>query len=241
MALNTNVPLRVVGGTTAAIGATTGNVRQVVADTDKQTLVLMDGTNPGGHPMAKEIRKIIAGTPNVKINNGAEADLSGDVTVTVLPGAIPGKIELVENPAGVDPGQYLKFNYTNAQGETAFYLVNLTTLVDIYTAGDYITVTDNVVAVNRNALVPAIVKPNMGLTYATGQIYVILDENSPLKFVNGKVSLSLDDIVDTGPDSLLKIENGKITLKSVVSADADNILQPGSDKLAYMPGDLGTL
>lgn len=225
MAQNTTVPQRIVGGNTAAISATAGAARQLMADTEKQTVVLMDGVTPGGHPMVPEVRKVVAGTPNVKINGGTEGDLSGDITINVLPGAIPGVIELVTDPEGQPAGKYLKFNYTNDQGEAAFYLVNMSDLIDTYTAGNGIVLVGNQIRVNPKTLPPVILKPAGGLEGDA----------------QGLISVKLEDIVDTGTDSLLKIENGKITLKSVVSADADNILQPGSDKLAYMPGDLGTL
>lgn len=225
MALNTKVPLRVVGGTTAAIGATTGSPRQLIADTDKQTVVLMDGATPGGHPMVPEKRKVIAGTPNVKINGSTEGDLSGDITVTVLPGSVPGKIELVTDPEGVDAGKYLKFNYTDDKGEEAFYLVNVTDLVDTYTGGSGIVLVGNQIRVNPKTLPPVILLPGGGL-----------QGNA-----QGLLSVKLEDIVDPSEDNLLKIVDGKLTLKGVVSADADNILKAGSDKLAYMPGDQGTL
>lgn len=242
MAMTTPVPSCILGGTSSAIAATAGNAKQLAADLTKQTIVLFDGIKPGGHPMAKEAVKVKAGTPNVKINGGTEGDLSGDITITMIPGSIPGAISLVENPEGQEPGQYLKFEYTDADGEAQAYYVNLTVLVDTYTPGDYVSITDGVVAVNRNTLVPAIVKANGGLTYATGQIMLNLDENSPLKIVNGKLTVDLTGLIDTGPDSLLELtDDGKVTLKSVVSTDADNILAAGTDKLAYLPGDLGDL
>lgn len=242
MAINTPVPLCLIGGTTSAIAATAGNSKQVAADLDKNTLVLFDGSTLGGHAMAKEAVKIKAGTPNVKINGGTEDNLSGDITITMIPGSIPGAISLVENPEGQTPGQYLKFEYTDADGNPGAYYVNLTVLVDTYTAGDYVSITDGAVSVDRNKLVPAIVKAGGGLTYATGQILLNLDENSPLKIVNNKLTVDLTSLIDTGPDSLLELtDDGKVTLKSVVSTDTDNILAAGTDKLAYLPGDQGNL
>lgn len=225
MALNTNVPQRIVGGTTSAIAATAGVPKQLAADLDKNTVVLFDGTTMGGHAMAKEAIKVIAGTPNVKVNGGTEANLSGDVTITMIPGAIPGSIQLVTDPEGQPAGKYLKFNYTNDQGEAAFYLVDLTDLVDTYTAGNGIVIVGNQIRVNPKTLPPVIIKPNGGLQGDA----------------QGLLSVKLEDIVDTGDGSLLEIVDGKITLKSVVSTDADNIIKSGSDNKAFMPGDLGTL
>lgn len=242
MAMNTPVPFCVLGGTSSAIAATAGNAKQLAADLTKQTLVLFDGIKPGGHPLAKEAIKVKAGTPNVKINGGTEGDLSGDITITMIPGSIPGSITLVENPEGQEPGQYLKFEYTDADGNPGAYYVNLTVLVDTFTPGDYVSITDGVVAVDRNKLVPAIVKAGGGLTYATGQLLINLDPNSSLKIVDGKLTVDLTSLIDTGPDSLLELTaDGKVTLKGVVSTDSDNILSAGTDKLAYLPGDMGDL
>lgn len=69
----------------------------------------------------------------------------------------------------------------------------------------------------------------------------IYTKGTGINIVDGKISVNLDEIVDTGPDSLLQVVDGKITLKSVVSTDAGNNLKSGSDGLAYYPADLGTL
>lgn len=243
MALNTPVAQRLVGGTEATINATAGAAKQLVANVDNNTLVLFDGTTMGGHPMAKANVKIKTTSPNLKINGGTEADLTADITITSLPGTIPGSIQVVENPEGQPAGTYLKFDYTNADGNAASYFVDLAAVVDIVTAGDSIKITDNVVSVDRAALVSKLVKANGGLTYATGQLLINLDENSPLKInADGKLTLELDSLVDVSADGPFELdENGKLTLKSVVSADTDNMLKAGSDGLAFLPGDMGTL
>lgn len=223
MAINTSVPLRIVGGTTDNIMATAGVAKQLVYDTDKNCLVLMDGVTVGGHYVAMASIRIKAGSPNVRINGQAEATLSdGELTITTIPGTIPGSISLVENPEGVDAGQYLKFEYTNAEGNADHYLVNVTALVDIYTAGQGISISaDKEISANFEGML----KPGGGL--AAGE--------------NGLAYVNLADIVDTGPGSLLEIVDGKITLKSVVSSDADNILKAGTDNKAFLPGDLGSI
>lgn len=225
MAQNTPVPFRVYGGTTAILSTTAGVAKQVVADQTKQTLVLMDGSTLGGHPMAKAGIKVKAGSPNIKINNGSEADLSADLTITMVPGTIPGAITLVENPDGQPEGQYLKFDYTTAEGTPDSYYVNLTALVDTYTAGQGIAIVDNQIRVNPKTLPALILKEGGGL--AAG--------------ADGKIYVDIEQIFDVGPDSPFQLVDGKITLKGVVSTDADNILQAGSDKLAYLPGDMGTI
>lgn len=225
MPLNTNVPMRIVGGTTSAIQATAGVPKQIAADLDKHTLVLFDGVQMGGHPMAKAGVKIKAGTPNVKVNDGTEADLSGDIVITMIPGAIPGAISQVTDPEGQPAGEYLKFEYTTAEGNAAAYYVSLNALVDKYTAGQGIAIVDNQIRVNPKTLPPLILKEGGGL--AAG--------------ADGKIYVDIEQIFDVGPDSPLQLVDGKITLKGVVSSDADNILKAGSDKLAFLPGDQGTL
>ena len=63
------------GGTTAETNAFTGANREVTVDTDKDTLVVHDGTTAGGFPLAKE-----SNVPNG--SNSAITDDGSKVTIT---------------------------------------------------------------------------------------------------------------------------------------------------------------
>lgn len=89
MAMNTNLPALILGNTTAELATKRGVARQVVADVAKNTLVLMDGAKNGGHPMAKEERRIISTSNALSLNNGVSADLSGDINLGFNPDAVP--------------------------------------------------------------------------------------------------------------------------------------------------------
>lgn len=148
MAENTPVSRLMLGNTTEELAAMRGKPKQLVIDTDKNTAVVMDGAIPGGHPLAKEERKIKAGSANVQINGGSEADLAADITITVLPGTVPTSIELKENPASDMQGLYLVINYIDTQGEVQSYAIDMGQLSDVYTAGNGITIENRTVSVN---------------------------------------------------------------------------------------------
>lgn len=83
MAYNTPAPQRAVRSTTAALASKTGAAGEVIFDIDKKTLVGMDGTTPGGNPVALEKRKIKSASDSLTVNGGAEADLSADITLAL--------------------------------------------------------------------------------------------------------------------------------------------------------------
>lgn len=213
MAQNTKSPVQQYGTTAAELAAKVGVARQLAVDVTNNTVVVMDGVTAGGHPMAKAAVKIKSGSPNLKVNGGSEATLSQDITITMLPGYVPTGFAFEENPAGQTAGKYLVIKYTDESGNPGQYYVPATILVDIYTGGDGVEVTpDNVI------------KAKLG---------------AGLKFADGKIALDWDVILDA--DSMLKIEDGKLTTKPLVSADAGNNLAEGSDGGVYFPADLGSL
>lgn len=236
MALNTPVPIRQVGNTTEQLISKKSVSRQIVVDTDKNTVVVMDGATYGGHPLAKESVKIKSASPNLKINGGTIADLSGDITITVLPGYMATGFEFVENPEGEPAGKYLKITYSDGDGNSNYAYVNAALLVDTYSAGDGITISgDNVIAIDTATVSAGAFAAEDGGLEVTDDGKLQLSLGAGLKLVNGQLTL---DIADSG---LLTMQDGKLVLKSVVSADEDNILAEGSDGGAYMPGDLGSL
>lgn len=220
MPLTTPVPFKQPGASTQTLQAQTGAARQIVIDTTKNTLVVMDGMTPGGYPLALENTKIKSGSPNLRINDGDEATLYGDIVLTMRPGYVPEGFEFVRDPEGMDPGVYLLIKYQDENGQSLFYYVNANVLNNAYTAGDG-------VAISESGQVSA--KLGSGLNFnAEGAIQI------------DPAALDLSNLIAEG--GLLYIdENGKIAARSVVSADTDNILAEGSDGGAYLPGDLGGL
>lgn len=213
MAGNIPVPMRAYGSTTAELAARSGVAKQLVVDVTKNTLVIMDGATPGGHPLARESLKIKAGSPNIKINGGEEATLGSDIIITMLPGYVPTGFAFVDNPAGQEPGKYLVINYTDTDGASKAYYVPAAILSSNYTGGDGVEISGtNVITIKLGA----------GLTFA-----------------DGKVTIDWDAILD--PDSFLVVKDGMLSTKPIVSTDEDNILSVGTDGGVYMPGDLGDL
>lgn len=237
MALNTPVPIRQVGNTTAQLASKKSVARQIVVDTVKNTIAVMDGATYGGHPLAKEEIKIKAGSPSVKINGGAEANLASDITITLLPNYVPTGFAFVEDPAGQPAGKYLEVFYTDDEGQPASYYINAALLVDTYSAGNGIAISgDNVISVDSSAISAGAFAADNGGLEVTDEGRLAVAIGPGLKIVDGRVTL------DIAEDSLLEIDvDGKLRLKPLVSADSDNILAEGSDGGVYMPGDLGSL
>lgn len=247
MAQNTPQPQQQLGATSDVLKSKAGAARQLIVDTTKNTAVIMDGSTMGGHPMAKESRKLKSGSPNVKINDGAEADLSGDITITVLPGTVPGGMVVVTDPEGQEAGQYLQVSYTDTDGQAAKYYVNLNKLVDKYLAGSGIKIVDNTVSVDAATFVSAVAAVGGGIvTDAEGKLMIapgqLITASKGLAVdSNGKLVVDLTVLVSDDANNLITVKDNKLLLSSVVSADEGNILAAGSDGKVYFPADLGTL
>lgn len=69
-------------GTTDQHAAYTGEVGELTVDTDKNVVVVHDGSTAGGIPMAREDRKV-TGDTYLKVNDSTEGTLAGDVALTV--------------------------------------------------------------------------------------------------------------------------------------------------------------
>lgn len=105
-------------GTTANIATFTGAVGEVVVDTDKDTLVVMDGSVAGGYPLAKE-------------NNPTH---TGNMTLTTSGAYIQfpdGTRQYTANPQifyMILPGSL----YTPLVGSSRYYPINNITINTIY-------------------------------------------------------------------------------------------------------------
>lgn len=74
-------PIRMYRGTTAQHSQYAGPVGELTVDTDKNTVVVQNGTQ-GGVPLAQEKRQVIAGA-GITVNGGASGTLASDLTVAV--------------------------------------------------------------------------------------------------------------------------------------------------------------
>lgn len=188
MGFNTPIPQKQVTTDSDSLTRFRGVNGLITVDTERHVVVVMDGETYGGYPQVPGYRKIKAGTPNVKINGGSEADLGKDVTITVLPGTTPTGIRFVENPEGQPKGKYLAISYIDRKGEEAIYYVDASLVVDLYTAGTGIKITGNEVSVDISALVSADAGNQLGVG-SDGKL-----------FLKGLVSADAGNILSEGSD-----------------------------------------
>ena len=122
--------LKLRGGTTSQHGSFTGADREVTVDTDKETLVVHDGSTAGGHSL---IRSDIM-QENLDVNgNSIVSSSNGNISIT--PNG-SGKVILdgLSHPTSDgSAGQFLK---TDGGGNLSFATVNTVTAFDDVTAGD---------------------------------------------------------------------------------------------------------
>jgi len=122
--------LKLRGGTTSQHGSFTGADREVTVDTDKETLVVHDGSTAGGHSlMRSDIMQ-----ENLDVNgNSIVSSSNGNISIT--PNG-SGKVILdgLSHPTSDgSAGQFLK---TDGGGNLSFATVNTVTAFDDVTAGD---------------------------------------------------------------------------------------------------------
>lgn len=252
MAMNTPRLQKQYRAATTVLNTLSGDQAVTAVDITKNTLVVFDGSTRGGHPLAKEARKIVAGTPNVKINDGAEASLSGDITIKVLPGTIPGGMVQVTNPAGQPEGEYLEVSYTDTDGTAKKYYVSLSKLVDKYLAGEGIKIDGNTISVDAAKLVTDVAATGGGLvTDAEGNLVVdptaFIDAAKGLAVTDGKVGVKLaadgglklnaqgelvaelSDVIGSDADGPIQVENGKVVIDVSQLIDPDGPLSVTED------------
>lgn len=179
-----------------------------------------------------------------------------DMELPEIPG-LPVDAEFVDTPPGVAPGKYLHLTFQLADGTTKDLYINVTELVDVYTGGEGVTVSDKVIsvklaeeqdnplvfneydalAVNRARLVSKMPDNALSVSEVDGKLYV----KGGLDKSDIGVGLTVDEdgklVVDI--DALAELLEGKIA--AGISSDPDNALKLGSDGKAFFPGDLGKL
>lgn len=131
MAANSHV--QILRGETSKAAVYTGYIGELVYDTDKKTVRVMDGTTAGGSVLAKEAIKLKTDTEALlKFNAAAEADHSADISVTVDKTALAAKLVstkannalAVASAAGEDNLLYVAAQDTDAliaTGEKVIY------------------------------------------------------------------------------------------------------------------------
>lgn len=255
MAMNTPNFQKQYNAPTTVLNANAYEQAVLAVDTTKNTAVVFDGVTKGGHPLALEARKIVAGSPNVKINDGTEASLGADITIKVLPGTIPGGMVQVTNPAGQPEGEYLEVSYTDTDGSAQKYYVNLSKLVDKYLAGEGIKIDGNTISIDAAKLVTDVVATGGGLvTDKDGNLVVdptaFVDATKGLGVVDGKIVVKpaadggikfnekgelvaeLTDIIAGDTNGPIKVEDGKITI------DFTQLIDPASPLAVTADGKL---
>lgn len=82
MARLTSEPIKQYRGTTAQHAAYTGPMGELTVDTDKQVVVVQNGSTAGGVPMARA-DVAITGDSHVQVNGGVDGTLAGPLAITV--------------------------------------------------------------------------------------------------------------------------------------------------------------
>ena len=122
--------LKLRGGTTSQHGSFTGADREVTVDTDKETLVVHDGSTAGGHSLMRS--DIMQENLNVNGNSIVSAS-NGNIAIT--PNG-SGKVILDGLSHPTSDGSAGQFLQTDGGGNLSFATVNTVTAFDDVTAGD---------------------------------------------------------------------------------------------------------
>ena len=119
MARLTHSPVQQYRGTTAQHANYTGPIAELTVDTTKATVVVHDGATAGGHPMAKESRRVIVDGTIMTVNSGAEATLGADLNVAFSVTAAAAALISGDANNGLGLGTDNKLVVSNATGIVA--------------------------------------------------------------------------------------------------------------------------
>lgn len=114
MARNTKAPVQQYRGTTDQHLAYTGPAGELTVDVVKMTAVVQDGVTAGGHPLAKEARKIIGDGTIVQVNGGAEGTLAQDVNISLSINGLAPALVSSDSNNGLTVGSDGKLTVGNA-------------------------------------------------------------------------------------------------------------------------------
>ena len=172
--------LKLRGGTTSQHGSFTGAEREVTVDTDKETLVVHDGSTAGGFPLMRNV--VEDTTPQL----GGNLDVNGNSIVSASNGNISitpngsGKVILDGLSHPTSDGSANQFLKTDGAGNLSFATVNTDLSNDSspQLGGDLDVVTHSIVSTTNRDIVLA--------PHGTGAV-----KASSLKFSG--TSISSDD------------------------------------------------
>lgn len=184
MARLNSSPIRQYRGTTAQHAAYTGPSGELTVDTDKNVVVVQDGTTAGGHPMAREDRKII-GSGGVTINGGSEATLAGDITIAVTvpeTGTVSAGAGITVSTSGTDTTVSVDSSWLQEQ--------IISVAGEAITAGDGLTSSDNTLSVDETWLEGKI---DSALTDAVSGGLVIAGTGIDVAVSGGDATVSVDE------------------------------------------------
>ena len=96
--------LKLRGGTTSQHSSFTGAEREVTVDTDKETLVVHDGSTAGGFPLMRITWEVKTSSFNASAHRGYFVDTSSSAITATLPSsaAIGDTIRFIDHTASFD-------------------------------------------------------------------------------------------------------------------------------------------
>ena len=219
---------------TGLVSAKTGNTLSVASGSGEDGLLYVEAVDPASLIEANDELLHIDGTSG-KIATGLDMsyntttgkfDLTNHAGTIIATVTVPSSVsmlqnaEMVVNPAGQPAGTYLHFVFKLADGTTSDLYVDVTSLIDVYTAGAGIDITSNKVSVDLAA--------NGGLEMSTagdaGKLQVKMSD-----LVSSKAGNAITLASGSGEDGRLFVDPGV-----VVSADSGNIIQTGTDNGALL-------
>lgn len=147
MAANSHV--QILRGDSTKAGAYTGLIGELVYDTTKKTVRVMDGTTAGGSTLAKEAIKLKTDTDALlKFNAAAEADHAADISITLDTAAVADKIvdEILDDddiakklaPGLVSSKTDNALSVASGSGEDGLLFVEALDAEDVVKSGDAI-------------------------------------------------------------------------------------------------------
>ena len=227
--------LQIKRGTTDKINSYVGKLGEPLIDTNKKTIVIMDGLTLGGHPLAKEkhthpkedigsidATKIVGTIPLANLPAGAlerlthVANQSARLTLTIA--QVQNGDTVQQDDTGV---MYMVVDETKLGGASAAQAFQE------YTAGRASAVPWSGIENKPITFTPNThgSTHNFGGTDAIDISKFIADGDNSIKLVGGKLSVTPVSVTDV----------------KVVSDNTGNALRTGTDGGAFMSTDFGTL
>jgi len=223
-------------GTTSQHGSFTGAVAEVTVDTDKETVVVHDGSTAGGHPLATEasVNTKVSKAESVTSNNAIKGLIDKKIAVANATSTFAPKVSPALTGTPTAPTAANTTNSTQI-ATTAFVKNNLTNLVDS-APGALDTLNELAAALGDDANFSTTVTNLIGTKLGTANaaaLYVtktdaVASNNAVLAIVNTKVSKA-ESVASN--NAVLALVNTKVSkAESVASNNAikgliDNRLQ----------------